>query len=64
MFDSIITNNVGAIVMAGMFLWYINKRDNSVNELLVGFSTQLERLSNVIQSLEKRLKTIESDRTN
>lgn len=62
MFDPAITNNVGAVVMGALFLWYMNKRDNAFNATITAFATEVKKLGHVIESLEKRLKSIEVER--
>lgn len=56
----ILTQNISAIVMAGLFLWYIGKRDKLIQSVFNEFSNKLEKLTDAIAKLESRLHHIEN----
>ncbi len=51
--DSVLTNNVAAIIMASLFIWYLNKRDTC-------FQETLDKLSEAINDLRKEMNKIKS----
>lgn len=59
--DHIVAQNVAAIGMAGLFLWYVNKRDGLMQATFDKFSEKLEKLTAAITSLEHRLGNVEEE---
>lgn len=57
--EQVLTNNVSAIVMAGLFLLYMNKRDKQFQQLMNEFARKLEKLTKALEKIEARMKKLE-----
>lgn len=55
----ILSQNIAAIIMAGLFLWYIGKRDKLIQDVFDKFANKIERLTEALDKLEKRIHHVE-----
>jgi len=62
--ETVLTQNVAALMMAASFLWYLSKRDKQVadtfdklGERMDKFSQRLEELSDIIARVNDEMKT-------
>lgn len=54
-----ISNSGGAVIVAVIFLWYLNKRDALIEKAFNQFADKIDDLARVISKLEKRMENIE-----
>lgn len=59
----LISQNIAAVVMAGLFLWYIGKRDKLIQDIFDKFADKLDKLTDALEKLEKRIHHVETKRT-
>lgn len=59
--DQVITNNVGALAMASLFIYYMNRRDKMFQRIVDEFTRKLEQLTKAIGKLENRIANLETN---
>lgn len=57
-----LTNLAPNVAIVAIFIWYLSKRDKLMQDIVIGLGEKLEKLSDVIGSLERRIAGVEKAR--
>jgi hypothetical protein len=57
-----ISNLAPTVAIVAIFIWYLNKRDNLLQDIVNNLGMRLDKLSDVIASLERRIAGVEKTR--
>jgi uncharacterized protein YydD (DUF2326 family) len=58
--ESVIAQNIAALSMAALFIWYVNKRDALMQSTFDKFSERIDKLTDALNKLQERLEDVEN----